>query len=348
MQPDRKFHDFFTRLTLDSPPDPCYNIAQSHERKPEMFRKIILVLTASAALLLAGCKDIYNSASNPIESDADLTQVSDSSAESVTETQTTAESIETDEKTEIPAAEKTELPDNIIHGLKHFDQSSGYYTACESLSAVSLLQFYNIRIEPGEFISRYLPVADYPVRQADGQLHGESPWDYFIGDPMKSNGYGCYSGAIKKAMDQIIPGRAAVLRDVPLKELCENFTDRGRPVMIWATIDMRPTREGNSWILPDGTLFTYIRPEHALILIGADDDHYYFCDSHRDEEITVYGRKETETAYKAMQMQAIVIMDHPMPAYEETVTKKTPETEEGAETAPEESVEQSPSESTTA
>ena len=292
-----------------------------------MSDKRIIVLPVLSLLALTGCRDIYNSVTQPSSSEITETEIT---TESVTAQINENASNTTDfnnEQTEtVTTTQIIKLPDNLIRGLTHYDQSSGYATACESLAAVSLLRFYDIAIDPGEFITKYLPVADYPVRGADGLLHGESPWEYFIGDPMKSNGYGCYSGAIIKAMEQIAPRRAAVLRDVPLSELCEHYIDNGHPVMIWATIDMKPTREGNTWTLPDGTRFTFIRPEHALILIGYDKSYYFFCDSHRDEEVTAYSKTAVETAYKAMHKQAIVVFNNPLPATEpETAEEPLPD-----------------------
>lgn len=196
----------------------------------------------------------------------------------------------------------------IIRGVPHLDQSTGYATACESLAAVSLLQYYGSEVTPSSFIRQYLPVAPYPAADQNGILHAESPWDYFIGDPLKTNGYGCYSTAIVKGMEAAPhQGTPKVLRNIPLDELCSTYIDNGDPVMIWATIEMAPTRQGHSWILPDGAYFTFIRPEHALLLIGYDDRSYYFSDSLAEDDITAYDREAVQTAYHALYEQAIVI-----------------------------------------
>ena len=89
----------------------------------------------------------------------------------------------------------------LIHGVPHISQIDSYLTACETLSAVELLQYYGIEISPEEFIDLYLPVTDYPQWQAsDNQLHGESPWEYFLGDPMAADAYGCYNTVIAAAL----------------------------------------------------------------------------------------------------------------------------------------------------
>ena len=186
---------------------------------------------------------------------------------------------------------------HLIYGVPHLDQTSGYATACESLAAVSLMQYFGAEIDPGTFIREYLPVADYPYSDSNNDLHAESPWDYFIGDPLKSNGYGCYSPVIAKAIEQSpFEGDAELLRDVPLSTLCSDYIDNDIPVMIWATIEMQPTRAGHTWYLPTGEIFTFLRPEHALLLIGYDSDSYYFSDSLAENEITPYAKSAVETA----------------------------------------------------
>ena len=232
-------------------------------------------------------------------------------------TETTANMAETTAAvTETTAAETTTTAGDdsvtrsgdlcLIEGVPHLAQSQTYATACESLAATELLQYYGYDIDVDTFIEQYLPVADYPEQGEDGVLHAESPWNYFIGDPSRSNGYGCYSGAIETAVNTMVPGLAFTEIGTPLETLCKTYIDCGTPVIIWATIGMQPVQEGHSWFLPDGSWFTYLRPEHALVLVGYDADSYYFVDSLSDEEITAYDRADVETAYEALYAQAVV------------------------------------------
>ncbi len=273
----------------------------------KQFAIIRAALCTAAALLLTGCGletiSAGSSAAQSDQSDApvttqpDVTEASPQSAPA----DTTAAS-QTDAQP-VPADGRV-----LIEGVPHLDQSTGYATACESLAACSLMQFYGYDIQPGTFIKEHLPVADYPYdSDGDGVLEAMSPWDYFIGSPLKSNGYGCYSTAIFKAMESVAPGAAEVLRNVPLADLCRDYIDKGQPVMIWATIEMQPTREGHSWMLPNGERFTYTRPEHALVLIGYDADSYLFSDSLREADVTPYSKAAVETAYQGLFEQAIVI-----------------------------------------
>lgn len=195
-----------------------------------------------------------------------------------------------------------------IKNVPHILQTVDYPTGCESVAAVSLMQFYGIDITVDQFIDSYLPKADCPF--SDGDVwYGESPWDYFIGDPRSAQGFGCYSTVIFTAMTRAIPkGRSVKTeRELSLEDISEKYVANGVPVLVWATMNMNAAFEGKSWTLPDGKQFTFIRPEHALLLIGFDEDMYYFSDSLVGEEVTHYPKERCEAAFDALGRQAIVL-----------------------------------------
>ena len=61
------------------------------------------------------------------------------------------------------------------------------------------------------------------------------------------------------------------------------------------------------WIIPDGTTYYFVNPEHACLLIGYDDNYYYFSDSMSYTEITPYAKWQVEAAYEGLFRQALVI-----------------------------------------
>ena len=290
------------------------------------MRRIYTISAAALLLMSCGMEPLTNTsapATEPLTSGAETTPASpaettanttdpddrreepEPNSSDLTTEQTTQTELTT---TTLPQEPKLGMHGKLIENVPHYDQTSGYATACESLAAVELMEYYGTKIDPGVFIGEYLPIADYPDSDRYGNLHAESPWDYFIGDPLKSNGYGCYSPVIVKAIEASpFPGTVAALRDIPLKTLCSDYIDNGDPVIIWASIEMQPTRAGHTWYLPTGEKFTFTRPEHALVLIGYDDDCYFFSDSLSPTKATAYPRDAVETAYKAMQMQAVTL-----------------------------------------
>ncbi len=216
--------------------------------------------------------------------------------------ETSAHTIETT----VPVVDES----HVIAGVPHIYQGEAYPTGCESAAAAALLNYYGYDITVGEFIDRYLPQTDRPVDGGDGNLYGESPYEYFIGDPRSQNGFGCYAPVIEKAMNEYLDGTGAaacIVENADMEALAKKYVSVDVPVLIWATMYMDTPQAGKSWILPNGESFTFMRPEHALLLIGYDDDSYYFSDSLSESEITVYSRSDCLEAFDAQGCQAIVL-----------------------------------------
>lgn len=263
-------------------------------QKKRITALIYTILIAAAALCIALiCSELMRGSKD----DGGVASTMADASDSLSEIQTQEASSAAQEENQI-----------LIADFPHISQNVKYPTGCESVAAVSLMQFYNVDITVEEFIDMHLPTAGYPYYE-DNVMYGESPWDAFIGDPYSESGYGCYSTVIVKAMKSALPQGYGIqaLYNVPLPQLCSEYIDKGQPVLIWATMDMREPYEGNSWLLPNGESFTFICPEHALVLIGYDDTSYYFCNPQADEAVVSYPRADCETAYNALHSQAVVM-----------------------------------------
>lgn len=198
---------------------------------------------------------------------------------------------------------------HIIGNVPHIYQMYAYPTGCESVSAVSLMQYYGIDISVDRFIDEYLPCADTPC-YFGGILAGESPYDFFLGNPRSEYGFGCYLPVIRKAIESCV-GNSFVVTAAEEKDLCslaKKYISADIPVMIWATMGMQEAREGDSWRLPSGEIFTFIRPEHALLLIGYDDASYYFSDPMEEAAVVSYDKASCERAFEALFCQALVLL----------------------------------------
>lgn len=277
-----------------------------------------------AALLLTGCG--YDPPAAETAAPPETTSAATTTTTCTTTTTTiTAETQFSDDTDDLaPVPEQPPRPDFsgnvtrsgsrvLIEGVPHIYQSDRYPTACESIAATELLQYYGFDIDVDTFIRDYLPTAPYLSPGADGQYHGESPWEFFIGNPTDANGFGCYNGAIKAAFDAVSKELGSALRGAPLSALCR-FIDSGEPVIIWATDGMGSETEiSKSWILPDGSKFSFITPEHALVLVGYDDTQYYFVDSRSAADIVSYGKQQVEKAYSLLYSRAAVIQTQNLP-----------------------------------
>jgi len=195
----------------------------------------------------------------------------------------------------------------------YISQLAGYPNGCESVSAVMALNYAGIDITVDDFIEKYLDMKPVPMTDADGELWGYSPWYYFLGDPRDDTGLCCYAPAIKNAMEKIVDEDSYEVLEmygVPLESLSEEYLNEYIPVIIWGTMYMNePTKIDWEWNVIDGDegeTFEWIAPIHCLLLIGFDDENYYFNDPIAGKSVA-YSKSDVEEAYSGLYSQAIVI-----------------------------------------
>ena len=204
--------------------------------------------------------------------------------------------------------------------VPYISQKGSYPTGCESASTVMLLRFLGYEISVDEFIEKYLDCREFEMR--DGQLYGPDPKEYFCGSPYNEDDFGCYAPVICKALEKVfrvyaskfqgdsevldIPYKAVDETGTPIHELLERYIDKGMPVIFWACIDMREPIVGPEWKLLDtGADFTWISNEHCMLLVGYDDDGYYFNDPYESHGLVHYPKQLVEKRHQAQYGMAV-------------------------------------------
>lgn len=183
-----------------------------------------------------------------------------------------------------------------------------YPTGCESVTSVMALHFAGYDISVEEFIDEYLKIGKYYAE--DGQYYGNSPYAYFIGNPRTGSGFGCFAPVIHDALVSVAGAdRVRDLTGMSLNQLTREYLQNGIPVIIWATMEMRPSYPGRQWtLLETGKEYTWPAQEHCLLLVGADEDSYYFNDPRHEDGIAKYERDVTEKRYQEMGSQALAVL----------------------------------------
>ena len=94
--------------------------------------------------------------------------------------------------------------------------------------------------------------------------------------------------------------------DTDLEELKREYLDQGIPVIFWACIKMREPIVGPSWVLFETEEeFTWISNEHCMLLVGYDNEGYYFQDPDENRGLMHYEKKLVENRHKAQYNMAI-------------------------------------------
>ncbi len=233
-----------------------------------------------------------------------------SDAEEQTETsteETTENSTEPEEDEKNEPAYKTagciEVP---------YKSQEKYPTGCELVSTSMLLSYYGFEIEPMKLIEDGY-IKSVPVERKNGKLYSGDPNEVFVGDPKKNTGYGCYSGAVKKCLEKYLQDEfydVYSLEGMELKDICSQYIDFDQPVIIWASIDMKPLeeKEESMWIIEEtGEEFRWLSNEHCMVLVGYDDEYYYIHDPQK-KAYTPYKRSDVEKRFMEMGSQAVTII----------------------------------------
>ncbi|MDO4599196.1 MAG: C39 family peptidase [[Ruminococcus] gnavus] len=190
--------------------------------------------------------------------------------------------------------------------VPYLDQSGAYPTGCESVSAVMLLQYLGYDISVDTFIEQYLEKEDFEERE--GVWYGPDPRTHFCGSPYDEDSFGCYAPVICKALEKIlgdvyeVSDRTGTEIDILIRE----YIDREMPVVFWACINMREPITGPQWKLKEtGETFTWISNEHCMLLVGYDEEGYYFNDPYDNNGVIRYSKDVVKDRYKAQHMQAV-------------------------------------------
>ena len=156
--------------------------------------------------------------------------------------------------------------------IPYINQLKDYPNGCESVSAVMVLKYLDVDITVEDFVNLYLDKGLSPCLDDEGRLSGCDPWEAYPGSPYDETGWGCFAPVIVNALNKFLDASEFAVEemyDVPLETLCSEFIDNDIPVLIWATVDMKEAREGNTWTVPDtGKRVRWINPMHCLVPVS--------------------------------------------------------------------------------
>ena len=88
--------------------------------------------------------------------------------------------------------------------------------------------------------------------------------------------------------------------------LLKDYIDKGMPVIFWACINMRKPVTGPEWkLLETGDTFTWISNEHCMLLVGYDEEGYYFNDPYENNGVIRYDKELVEDRHRAQRSMAV-------------------------------------------
>lgn len=179
-------------------------------------------------------------------------------------------------------------------------------TGCESVAATMVLQYYGEDISPDEFAFSWLEYSE-DFYTSDGNLYGPDPNKVFAGNPFTEYSYGCFAAPIVNAINRNSTNcTARIITDCSLEDLCSEYINNDKPLLIWATMNMKEASVGRSWYLSDGSKFTWTAGEHCLVLVGYNE-YCYFLNDHMSGGTVAYPKGIVEKRFKELNEQVVYI-----------------------------------------
>ena len=110
----------------------------------------------------------------------------------------------------------------------------------------------------------------------------------------------------KEELQQNMKDRMQQFEDGGLRLLKKG--QKGMPVVFWATLDFQPVPEKRDhWLLADGTDFAWKCNEHCLLLVGYDDENYWFNDPWHDHGVCPQPKQLVEDCHAAQGLFAVTL-----------------------------------------
>ncbi len=197
--------------------------------------------------------------------------------------------------------------------VPYISQSPDYPTGCESVSSVMLLRYLGYELTVDEWIEHYLEQQEFEIR--DGVVYGGDPRKVFCGNPCREDGMGCYAPVICETLNKVFAQKNEAGKEYraidetgrPMEELLKDYIEHDMPVVFWACIDMKEPITGPDWQLledPEKT-FTWISNEHCMLLVGYDENGYYFNDPYENHGVIWYEKQLVEERHLAQYAMAV-------------------------------------------
>lgn len=192
--------------------------------------------------------------------------------------------------------------EHIIQEVPLQCQNGVYPSGCESVSTCMLLNYLGFDITTDEFIDSYLPQS-YLMADETGYI-GPDTSSYYMGSPYSEDALGCFPPVIVYAVNKYLSENnysdsacAIDTTGLTMDELCSKYIVNDTPVLVWSTMYLNEPYVSYEWTVTEtaeysnykvGDTCRWLAWEHCLVLVGYDEDYYYFNDPLEYYQIAYY------------------------------------------------------------
>ncbi len=183
---------------------------------------------------------------------------------------------------------------------------------CEIVSMTAALNYFGYQADKVDMAANYLPRNFF--YRVEGELHGPHPNKAYAGEPESpTNGFYVYAPPAVKAANDFISDVAGNHQAIDLtgsaKAEIMEYVYMGKPVVIWATLDLSPGRINYGWWLNDGSGVYYeaFVNLHCMVIHGVNEDMLYVMDPL--EGFMEYPLEEFFESYQSLGSRAITLVE---------------------------------------
>lgn len=188
-----------------------------------------------------------------------------------------------------------------INNVPLINQFPELPTGCEVTSAAMLLNFYGVKADKVT-LAEQVRKTDLP-RFFNGRVVGESPYEYFIGNPRDNKAFGVFNGPIYNLISNYKEAENITGCEF---EKVTNKVKEGKPVMVWITRDLAPVQYSSSWYVRD-EMFWWPKGEHTVVITGIEENIIIVNDPYGGEEKS-FDLEKFKITWENMGRQAISIL----------------------------------------
>ena len=185
--------------------------------------------------------------------------------------------------------------------VKNILQKPQLPTGCEVTSLSILLNHLGFMVDKCDLADNYL---------TKGVVGTVTPYDAFLGNPRKSQAYGCYSPVIKKCAEKYLAEEKSDLKVYDLTgAVFEDLlfeVEEDNPVVIWVTNGLAEPSNGPTWTI-NGRSVTWKFNNHCMVMTGYDVEKNLIYASDPLRGNVTYDMKKFIDRFQKMGSQAIVI-----------------------------------------
>lgn len=259
---------------------------------------MILVLLAICTLIVAvkSNGEVYASGgTTDITGEAPKTTAQKVTSESASRTtQTATKSTQTTAQSTQSSGKSYKLS-----GFKWVNQYPELPTGCEITALTSVLNYYGYNVKKETMADDYL-------KKGNGSFY-----EMFLGNPRKKEGsYGCMAQPIADAANLYFKKNSISRKAINISgsefDKVLDYVAEGYPVIVWNTINMKPAYESKKLVL-GGKTYTWIAPEHCVVVIGFDRDANEVYVADPASGIVTRNLSTFKQRYNSLKKQAVYI-----------------------------------------